>query len=60
MKYEEAIKRLEEIVTEIEEGKLDMDCIGDSLKEARELIKLCKDKLYETDEEIKKILEADE
>jgi exodeoxyribonuclease VII small subunit len=60
MKYEEAIKRLEEIVTEIEEGKLDMDRIGDSLKEARELIKLCKDKLYETDEEIKKILEADE
>ena len=60
MKYEEAIKRLEEIVTEIEEGKLDMDRIGDNLKEARELIKLCKDKLYETDEEIKKILEADE
>ena len=60
MKYEEAIKRLEEIVTEIEEGKLDMDRIGDSLKEARELIKMCKDKLYETDEEIKKILEADE
>ena len=60
MKYEEAIKRLEEIVTEIEEGKLDMDRIGDSLKEARELIKTCKDKLYETDEEIKKILEADE
>ena len=60
MKYEEAIKRLEEIVTEIEEGKLDMDRIGDSLKEARELIKLCKDKLYKTDEEIKKILEADE
>lgn len=60
MKYEEAIKRLEEIVTEIEEGKLDMDRIGDSLKEARELIRMCKDKLYETDEEIKKILEADE
>lgn len=60
MKYEEAIKRLEEIVTEIEEGKLDMDRIGDSLKEARELIRMCKDKLYKTDEEIKKILEADE
>ena len=53
MKYEEAIKRLEEIVSEIEGGKLDMDKIGESLKEARELIKFCKDKLYETDEEIK-------
>ena len=52
MKYEEAIKRLEEIVSEIEGGKLDMDKIGESLKEARELIKFCKDKLYKTDEEI--------
>jgi len=60
MKYEEAMKRLEEIVSEIEDGKLDMDRIGDSLKEARELIKFCKDKLFKTDEEIKKILEADE
>lgn len=60
MKYEEAVKRLEEIVSEIEDNKLDMDRIGESLKEARELIKFCKDKLYKTDEEIKKILEADE
>jgi len=60
MKYEEAMKRLEEIVSEIEAGKLDMDRIGDSLKEARELIKFCKDKLFETDEEIKKILETDD
>lgn len=60
MKYEEAIKRLEEIVAEIEDNKLDMDRIGESLKEARGLIKFCKDKLYETDEEIRKILEADD
>lgn len=60
MKYEEAIKRLEEIVTEIEDNKLDMDRISDSLKEARGLIKFCKDKLFETDEEIKKILETED
>ena len=59
MKYEEAMKRLEEIVAEIEAGKLNMDKIGASLKEARELIKFCKDKLFETDEEIKKILETE-
>ncbi|MGX8690201.1 MAG: exodeoxyribonuclease VII small subunit [Bacteroidaceae bacterium] len=59
MKYEEAMKQLEKIVAEIEENKLDMDRIGESLKEARELIKFCKDKLYETDEEIKKILESE-
>lgn len=60
MKYEEAMKRLEEIVSKIEENKLDIDQIGDSLREARELIKFCKDRLYKTNEEIKKILEVEE
>lgn len=60
MKYEEAMKRLEEIVGQIESGKLDIDMISDRLKEAQTLIKFCKDKLYETDEEIRKILETDE
>lgn len=55
-KYEEAMKRLEEIVSGIEGNKLDIDQIGDSLKEARDLIKFCRDKLYKTDEEINKIL----
>ena len=60
MKYEEAMKRLEEIVSRIEENKMDIDQIGDSIKEARELIRFCKDKLYKTDEEIKKILESED
>lgn len=59
MKYEDAMKRLEEIVSQIEENKLSIDMIGESLKEAQKLIKLCRDKLYETDEEIKKILNSD-
>ena len=60
MKYEDALKRLEEIVSGIEENKLDIDRIGERLKEARELIKFCRDKLYKTDEEIKKILETED
>ena len=60
MKYEEAMKRLEEIVSKIEENKLDIDQIGDSLREDRELIKFCKERLYKTNEEIKKILEVEE
>lgn len=59
MKYEEALKRLEEIVSGIEENKLDIDQIGERMKEARELIKFCRDKLYKTDEEIRKILETE-
>jgi exodeoxyribonuclease VII small subunit len=59
MKYEEAMKRLEEIVSQIEENKMSIDVIGENLKEAQKLIKICRDKLYETDVEIKKILDSD-
>ena len=52
--------KLEEIVSKIEENKLDIDQIGDSLREARELIKFCKERLYKTNEEIKKILEVED
>ena len=60
MKYEEAMKRLEEIVSQIEEGKMSIDMITESLKEARTLIKFCRDRLYETDQEIRKVLDSEE
>lgn len=56
MKYEEAIKHLETIVSQIEKNELDIDQLADRLREAQELIKLCKDKLYKTNEEIKTLL----
>lgn len=51
------MKKLEAIVSDIEEGKLDIDKISERLKEAQELIKFCKDKLYQTDLEIQKLME---
>ena len=54
--YNEAIDKLRRIVADIERGDLDVDCLLDNVKEAR-LIKLCKDKLYKVDEEVKKVLE---
>lgn len=57
MKYEEAIKTLETIVSEMESGKLDLDQLEEKLKEAQQLIKLCRDKLTKTDEEISKLLQ---
>ena len=56
MKYEEAIQQLETIVAQIENNELDIDQLTDRLKEAQKLIKLCKDKLYKTDEKIKALL----
>ena len=57
MKYEESIKNLESIVSMMESGKLDLDQLEEKLKEAQQLIKLCRDKLTKTDEEISKLLQ---
>ena len=56
MKYEAAIKELENIVRQMENDQLDIDTLGEQLKRAQALIKFCRDKLTKTDEEIKSIL----
>lgn len=55
-KYEEAVYELEQIVNRMENDELDIDTMSEQLKRAQILIKLCKEKLAKTDEEIKKIL----
>lgn len=51
--------KLEQIVAQIERGELDIDQLSAKLKEAKELIAFCKKRLYQVDEEVKKLLEAD-
>ena len=58
--YEQAMLRLEDIVRQVERGETSIDSLTDLLKEAKQLITFCKDKLYVTEEEIKKILAEDE
>ncbi len=55
--YKEAMEQLRRIVAEIENGEMDVDILSEKVKEATRLIKLCKDKLYKADEEVKKVLE---
>ncbi len=50
---------MEEIVTRIENNELDIDSLGESLKEAQALIQFCRDKLYKADEEIKKLMKEE-
>ncbi len=57
MKYEEALRQLEDIVAKMENDELDIDSLTQQLKTAQKLIRQCKDKLTKTDEEIKKILD---
>ncbi len=56
-KYEEAMQQLEDIAERMERGELDIDSLCEQLKTAQRLIKMCKEKLTKTDEEIKKILD---
>jgi exodeoxyribonuclease VII small subunit len=55
--YSEAVDKLRKIVAEIENGNLDVDVLSEKVKEATRLIKLCKDKLFKVDEDVKKALE---
>ena len=58
--YNEAMMRLEEITTKIQGGKVDIDELAGQLKEAQELVKFCREKLYKVDEDIKALLEDEQ
>ena len=60
MTYEQAMMRLEDIVRQVEHGETSIDSLTELLKEAKQLIAYCKDKLYATEEEIKKVLAEEE
>jgi len=55
MTYEEAFAQLQTIVRKMESDEYSIDEIAAQLKTAQRLIKLCKDKLSKTEEEILKI-----
>lgn len=57
MKYEDAVRQLETIVDKLESNELGIDELSTELKKAQQLIKLCKEKLIKTDNEIKKLLD---
>ena len=59
IKYEEALRQLDEIVQKMERNEYGIDELTTQLKKAKELIQLCKSQLTKTDEDIKKILEDD-
>ena len=54
--YTEAFGELQEIVSEIEQGEISVDELAAKVKRAALLIKICKDKLVTTEEDVSKIL----
>ncbi|KAA6316762.1 Exodeoxyribonuclease 7 small subunit [termite gut metagenome] len=54
--YSQAIKRLEEIVRQIDNNEMDIDILSEKIKEANELILFCSEKLTKVDKEVEKLV----
>ena len=57
--YEETVKQLEDIVAKMEDGEMDLESMTTQLKKAQELVKLCKDRLTQTDKDIQALLKKE-
>lgn len=58
MKYSEAIAELEAITARMQSPECDIDSLATLTSRALELLKICKEKLFKTDEEVRKCLET--
>jgi exodeoxyribonuclease VII small subunit len=56
LSYTAAFEELQKIVSEIEKGEISVDELSEKVKRAAELIKICKSKLTNTEEDVNKIL----
>ncbi len=54
--YNEAIAEIEEILEKIENEELDVDELAEKVKRVSVLLKICKDKLFRTNEQVEQIL----
>lgn len=55
--YNEAMQEVEKILASLEKDNPDVDEMSRNVKRAVELLQQCRQKLYQTDEEIKKVFE---
>lgn len=54
--YSEAMAEVEEILEKIESEELDVDDLAEKVKRVSVLLKICKDKLLKTNEQVEQIL----
>jgi len=60
LKYDKALERLQEIVTLLERKEITIDELSGKVKEAKLLVDFCREKLDDTEEEIKKIIRPEQ
>ena len=55
--YKDAITEIDEIIQKIENEELEIDELSEKVKRASVLIKICQKKIYQTENEIQKIID---
>lgn len=60
LSYNEAMKRLQSIVAELQQDNLSLDSLSEKIKEAKVIIAHCSKKLRATEEELNAILDEEE
>ena len=55
--YNEAFSEIEQIISDIENGKYDIDELAEKVKRVSTLACICREKLHAAEEEIKLIIE---
>ncbi len=58
LKYSKAVKKLDEILAKIETEQIDVDELADNVKEAVNLLKVCKNKIEKAQLEVKKVVDG--
>ncbi|MCF6357547.1 MAG: exodeoxyribonuclease VII small subunit [Draconibacterium sp.] len=54
--YNDAMAEIEEILEKIENEELDVDELAEKVKRVSVLLKICKDKLHKTNEQVEQVL----
>jgi len=57
IRYQDALKEIEDILEKVETEELDVDDLAEKVKRASELLKICKKKLRNTEKDVDQVLE---
>jgi len=57
LKYEDALKQLQDIVTKLERKEIKIDELSNSVLDAKKLVDYCREKLDKTEQDINKIID---
>ena len=57
IKYREAVERLDEIISQLDQEDVDVDVLAEQVKEAVELIRVCKAKIDKAELQVKKVVD---